>query len=389
MHKRNSNAEASDTNSDQWSQAWLDGFEEAWSLEAPTDFRDKEISTRIHGNRLVRITSTSETATVAVFDISKNNPRQLWETQQDVSEAIDRTTIWDGRIVVENTLIDVYSQERSVAPWDADARVSITSTGAIACVDSTCRYWTSPSEMAWETDFGTDSPVTVQSSKIVDGYTLASSSDYDHFVVDLSTGATNELDTNKHTIQQPLADGWLVRSGGGSRKESTIDLYEPDGTFSESFKYNESASFSSYPWSPTPFTREQAKLWLKDLDTSWAPSSYSASETDTSCKSITINGNDIVLGKDNALFGVNRKKECASTSALQALYHSGQGQVQKFSKRDGYKLSLVLVDMVTGRASEPIPLGTTEERPSHRSIGDLLLVEFKYGKVIAYRPSSS
>ncbi|WP_146752328.1 MULTISPECIES: DUF3824 domain-containing protein [unclassified Actinomyces] len=372
-----------------WSQAWVDGFEEAWSLEAPADFHGQEMSTRVHDNRLVRITSTSTTATVTVFDISGDSPEQLWETQQEVTEVVDRTRLWDRQIIVENTLIDIDSQARSAAPWDAEARVSVTSAGAIACVETTCRCWSSPSEMLWETDFATDSPMTVLSYAIVDGHVLASSSDYDYFVVDLNTGATNQLDADKYTIQQPLADGWLVHTSGDLHADATIDLYEADGTLSESFKFNRNTSFSAYPWSPTPFTREQARLWLESFDTSWAPSTYTISEADHDCQSITINGNDVVLGEPNSLVQARRGGACTSTSALQALYHSGQGQVQSFNKTDGDEQFLVLVDMVTGRSSEPIPLGTREEFAGYTPLGDMLIVELESGEILAYRPTTS
>jgi len=372
-----------------WSQGWVDGFEEAWSLEAPANFRRQEMSMRTSGNRMVRIVSTSSTATVTVFDISKDSPKQLWEIQQQVTETVDRTLIWGNKIVVENTLIDITSHERSTAPWGTDSRVAVTSRGAISCVEATCRCWSSPSKMLWETDFATDSPMRVHSYAVVDEHVLAASSDYEYFVVDLNTGTTNPLKTNGQSIQRPLADGWLVHTSGKSYTDETIYLYEPDGTFSESFESHTDEPFSTYPWSPTPFTREQARLWFKDFDTSWAPSTYTLSEADRNCESITVNGNDIVLGEENSLFTANRNGKCTSTSALQAMYHSGEGQVQDFSRRDGDERSLVLVDMLTGRSSEPISLGTRDEFASYTALGDLLIIEFESGEFTAYRPTSS
>ncbi|MBE6474443.1 MAG: hypothetical protein E7Z95_02525 [Actinomyces succiniciruminis] len=242
--------------------------------------------------------------------------------------------------------------------------------------------------MLWETGFATDSPMTVLSYAIVDGHVLASSSDYDYFVVDLNTGATNQLDTDKYTIQQPLADGWLAHTSGGLHADATIDLYEADGTFSESFEFNRNTPFSASPWSPTPFTREQARLWLEDLDLSWAPATYTVSQTDSDCDSITINGNDVALGETNALTDAESGGECMGTFPVQALTYAGYGQVQSFNIQDGDKRYLMLVDMLTGRSSELISLGSFDDFASYGLYEDLLLVTYQSGKVVAYQPNS-
>ncbi|MDO4901668.1 hypothetical protein [Actinomyces sp.] len=389
MRHRGTDDDTSTASTDRWSPSWLDGFEEAWTLEAPADFRRQEMSMRIRGDRMVRTTSTSATATVTVFDISGDSPKQLWETKQEVTETVDGTMLWDGQIIVETTLIDIDSQERSTTPWDTDARVTVTSAGAVACVEATCRCWSSPSELLWESTFPEGEHMTVGPDRTMDGYSIASSSDYgEYFVVDVNTGAANLLEAQKADIIRPLADGWLVHSGGSARTDATVKLYEPDGTFSESFKFRTNAAFSTYPWSPTPFTREQARLWLEDFDTSWAPATYTVSETDSSCESITINGNDVVLGEDNSLTAADKRGGCTTTSALQALYHSGEGAVQSFARTEGDERSLVLVDMATGRASESIPLGTTDDYAGYTPLGDLLVVNYASGVSRAYRPAS-
>ncbi|SHE24738.1 Hypothetical protein ACGLYG10_0947 [Actinomyces glycerinitolerans] len=373
---------------DPWSQAWLDGFEEAWSLKAPTDSDGQTLSTALLEDRLVRVASTSSTATITVYDVSGDAPEQLWETEQDITNTVVWPALWDRQIIIENTFIDLDSQARSDAPWDADARVTIMSNGAVACVDTTCQFWSSPSKKLWEVEFPTDTAVEMWYSR-TDDYSIVSSIEYeDYFVVDLKTGNMNRLDGKKYVFPYKLNDGWLTYEGNASTEPTTYHLYELDGTPSESFKSDHQYDFSEYPWSPTPFTREQARLWLEDLDLSWAPATYTVSQTDSDCDSITINRNDVELGETNALTNAESGGECTGTSPVQALTYAGYGQVQSFNIQDGDKRYLMLVDMLTGRSSELISLGSFDDFASYGLHEDLLLVTYQSGKVVAYQPNS-
>ena len=178
-----------------------------------------------------------------------------------------------------------------------------------------------------------------------------------------------------------LSDGWIVYAG---RQSHAVNLYEADGSARETFESGVDEQVTTYPWTPVPFTLDQARLWLKDGDVSWAPSTYSVSQADASCNSITVGDNDIDLGKDNSLTD-GKEGHCYGTSPIQAVYHSGDGQIATFYEHnDSNEEFLHLVDMTTGQSPDPIALG---DRSSFSVLGDLLIAYDRAGNATAYRPA--
>ena len=150
-----------------------------------------------------------------------------------------------------------------------------------------------------------------------------------------------------------LSDGWIVYAG---RQSHAVNLYEADGSTRETFESGVDDRFTTYPWTPVPFTLDQARLWFKDGDVSWAPSTYSVSQADASCNSITVGDNDIDLGKENSLTD-GKEGHCYGTSPIQAVYHSGDGQI---ALGDGASYSVQ---------------------------GDMLIAYDRAGNATAYRPA--
>ena len=150
-----------------------------------------------------------------------------------------------------------------------------------------------------------------------------------------------------------LSDGWIVYAG---RQSHAVNLYEADGSARETFESGVDEQVTTYPWTPVPFTLDQARLWLKDGDVSWAPSTYSVSQADASCNSITVGDNDIDLGKDNSLTD-GKEGHCYGTSPIQAVYYSGDGQI---ALGDGASYSVQ---------------------------GDMLIAYDRAGNATAYRPA--
>ena len=150
-----------------------------------------------------------------------------------------------------------------------------------------------------------------------------------------------------------LSDGWNVYAG---RQSHVVNLYEADSSTRETSESGVDEQFTTYPWTPVPFTLDRARLWLKDGDVSWAPSTYSVSQADASCNSITVGDNDIDLGKENALTN-GKSGHCYGTSPIQAVYHSGDGQI---ALGDGASYSVQ---------------------------GDLLIAYDRAGNATAYRPA--
>ena len=245
--------------------------------------------------------------------------------------------------------------------------------------------WTSLTEKKWEAELPETTSVRVLTDSEVEGYAWAEgtgkSPDY---IVDLDAGSSKKLESPEGgSSPYALADGWVVYGAG--RQSAAVTLYEPDGTLRETFLSDAGGSDDDYPWSPEPFTLDQARSWLKDGDTSWAPGTYSVSQADASCESITVAGNDIDLGEDNSL--TERKRGgCSVTSPIQVIYHAGDGQIATFYEhryRDD-EVFLHLVDMATGRASDPIPLG---DYSSYDVKNDVLIVHDEAGGIKAYRPA--
>ena len=368
--------------SSRWSSAWLDGFEEAWTLDAPPAHGD-HARVRIVRDKLIRTVNNGGTVIVDVFSLEKGAPELLWNGEVDGTALW--ISIWQNGIVIGNTLIDIDSFEKTTAPWDANALVSVVNKTAIACVGTTCAAWASMSEKKWESTIPVTGRTRVLGSTVVNNYALASNSDRDvqYAVVDVTTGEAKSIDVVKGMVSpQPLADGWLVYVSN-HRGPATISLYEADGTLRETFTSGVGDDFTVYPWSPTRFTLDQAGLWLKNADASWAPGAFSVSDADPLCESVVVSGQEISLGEENSVTQF-KKGRCSGTVEIQAFYHSGDGQIAVFYGREGDDRFLCLVDMTTGRSSERIPL---KKRAGYVVADDLLVVYEEDGHMTAYRPA--
>ena len=185
---------------DRWSSDWFNGAEEAWTLDAPSGLGG-DASLTIMGDKLIRMLSGPDAATVTVYRLGDGEPEQLWE--EEVSGSASWITVWKN---------------------------------------------------------------------------------------------------------------WIVYAG---RQSHAVNLYEADGSARETFESGVVEQFTTCPWTPVPLTLDQARLWLKDGDVSWAPSTYSVSQADASCNSITVGDNDIDLGKDNSLTD-GKEGHCYGTSTVSA-----------------------------------------------------------------------
>ena len=227
--------------------------------------------------------------------------------------------------------------------------------------------WTSLTDKQWETTLPGSGTATVSQGTRAEDYGQAYVSEGKEtscFAVDLNTGSSKAIVTQGSSLPpQPLADGWLIyaSSPASSQRPDTEGAYEPDGTPVKTYSSDLSKEIDTHPWSPTRFTPEQARKWFHDADTSWAPGTYSMDAQDSSCESITVQGQRIALGPDNAIVTSDRgdRGACRLTAPVQALYHSGDGPIAAFHTTQGTQTSLVRVEMTTGRARSRSPWGTT------------------------------
>ena len=151
------------------------------------------MSVKVAEDKLIRTVNASKTTTVTVFQLGDGQPDQLWE--EDVSGSTLWITVWKNWIVVGNTLVDIDSREHTTAPWAENALVSSSHESAIACVDTTCTMWTSPTEKKWEAELPETTSVRVLTDSEVGGYAWAEgtgkSPDY---IVDLDAGSSKKLE---------------------------------------------------------------------------------------------------------------------------------------------------------------------------------------------------
>lgn len=334
-------------------------------------------------DKLIRTVNNGGTVIVDVFSLEKGAPELLWNGEVDGTALW--ISIWQNGIVIGNTLIDIDSFEKTTAPWDANALVSVVNKTAIACVGTTCAAWASMSEKKWESTIPVTGSAHVLGGAVVSGHVLASNSDRNaqYAVVDVTTGEAKPIETTGRTASpRLLADGWMVY-GNNHHGPATISLYEADGTLREAFTSGVGDDFTVYPWSPTRFTLDQAGLWLKNADTSWAPGTFSVSDADPLCESVVVAGQEIGLGEDNSVTQLKNGR-CGGTVEIQAFYHSGDGQISVFYGHEGDDRFFRLIDMTTGRSSERMSL---KEHARYVVKNNLLVVYEEDGRMTAYRPA--
>ena len=370
---------SSTTDNTRWSTAWLNGFEQAWTLEAPGD---KPSDTFVHildDHRFIRLTRKDGTTTATMFRLGQGTPEQLWE--ETVRSSAFGGSIWKGKLIIGNTVIDLDSHERTTAPWDAKVTTNGNEENGLAvCTDTSCSLWSSLTDKKWESRLPQSGRTTIYTKERVGSYVIAASYEGDdtYYVVNLDNGKIKKLEDNTiDPILQSLEDGWVTYGIDGH-----VVIYEPDGTVKERFTADNDRRSTVYPWTPNRLTVAQARAWLKDGDTSWAPNTFSASTTDTTCQSITVAGRDINLGKRNP-FSEKEVEGCQAGSPVHVFYLSGRGQVSSYYSYGDTTSTLTIIDMTTG-ASQSLALKSRDDNYTVKD--NLMIVYSDSGRLTAYRP---
>ena len=282
-------------------------------------------------------------------------------------------------------MIDIESRERSTASWDAQSTILGWGGGIFTCAGTHCEMWTSLTEKKWETTIKVAKQAFITPMSRVGSYVIGGGfvTDDTYYAVNTDTGESKPINqSGLMHFPTELSDGWLVHDEGDATNDNddTISLYDPDGTPKETFPL--STGHAAYPWSPVPLTVDQARAWLKDGDTSWAPNTFSASTTDTTCQSITVAGRDIKLGKRNP-FSEKEVEGCQAGSPVHVFYLSGRGQVSSYYSYGDTTSTLTIIDMTTG-ASQSM---TLKSRDDNYTVKDNLMIVYSdSGRLTAYRP---
>ena len=378
-----------------WTKAWANGYKEVWALDAPKNEPGPKgrISIKHIGDYFIRAVSDDSQAHVEVFSLTSKTPKLLWEEDFDFKTEYYFIDVWQGKLIEDGELVDLGSQKHEDAPWEAGATISVNGDKAISCEGATCTMWSSSKQRVWQKKLPFDDPGS-EDATISPGFghdAIASifhrsrrETQYLH--IDLNTGQTSPIEgASMNASPTALQDGWMLFDSqpSSSGRPDTVTLINPDGSVKETFEVGVPDDFTDYPWSPQDFTLDQARAWLKNGDTSWAPSTYSVNKDDEECRSITVAGQRIELGENNSL-SLKLPSGCFGVP-IQGVYHAGDGDIGVFSERKGDDETVLhLVDMSTGKSPEPISLGNWG---GYSPEGDFLITYEDNGAVKAYRPS--
>ena len=143
------------------SPAWASGVETAWRIPFPSSPYGPRALTTIEGTTLYVFSigpdSSTREATAAAFDISSEQPRELWRTTGPVPESFRQSTfVSDGdQFIVDSIVIDKATGAQSLAPWEESEALAAVDGIVVACDRQyTCSGWTQESSSwvrQWET----------------------------------------------------------------------------------------------------------------------------------------------------------------------------------------------------------------------------------------------
>lgn len=143
------------------SPAWASGVETAWRIPFPSSPYGPRALTTIEGTTLYVFSigpdSSTREATVAAFDISSEQPRELWRTTGPVPESFRQSTfVSDGdQFIVDSIVIDKATGAQSLAPWEESEALAAVNGIVVACDRQyTCSGWTQEASSwvrRWET----------------------------------------------------------------------------------------------------------------------------------------------------------------------------------------------------------------------------------------------
>ena len=121
------------------SPAWASGVETAWRIPFPSSQYGPRAITTVEGTTLyvffIGPDYSTREATVAAFDISSEQPRELWRTTGPVPESFRQSTfVSDGdQFIVDSIVIDKATGAQSLAPWEESEALAAVDGVVVAC----------------------------------------------------------------------------------------------------------------------------------------------------------------------------------------------------------------------------------------------------------------
>lgn len=130
------------------SPAWASGVETAWRIPFPSSQYGPRAITTVEGTTLYALFENpdhaSHQATVAAFDISSAQPRELWRTTGPTPESFGRPTFVSlaDQFIVGSIVIDKATGAQSLAPWEGSEALAAVDGVVVACDSKqACSGW--------------------------------------------------------------------------------------------------------------------------------------------------------------------------------------------------------------------------------------------------------
>lgn len=143
------------------SPAWASGVETAWRIPFPSSQYGPRAITTVEGTTLYVLFENpdhaSHQATVAAFDISSEQPRELWRTTGSLPESFGRPNFvsFADQFIVGSIVIDKATGAQSLAPWEGSEALAVVDGVVVACDGKqACSGWAQESSSwvrRWET----------------------------------------------------------------------------------------------------------------------------------------------------------------------------------------------------------------------------------------------
>ena len=127
------------TNTGSISPAWASGVETAWRIPFPSSQYGPRAITTVEGTTLYALFEdpgyATHQATVAAFDISSKQPRELWRTTGPTPESFGRPTFVSlaDQFIVGSIVIDKATGAQSLAPWEGSEALAAVDGVVVAC----------------------------------------------------------------------------------------------------------------------------------------------------------------------------------------------------------------------------------------------------------------
>ena len=121
------------------SPAWASGVETAWRLPFPSSQYGPRAITTVEGTTLYALFEdpgyATHRATVAAFDISSAQPRELWRTTGSLPESFGRPNFvsFADQFIVGSIVIDKATGAQSLAPWEGSEALAAVDGVVVAC----------------------------------------------------------------------------------------------------------------------------------------------------------------------------------------------------------------------------------------------------------------